>query len=60
MRVQQGTCDAAFNWYNDERESAMLRMERKNMIKSADDFKLIFKSDQIVNSPIAVSVGYAS
>jgi phosphonate transport system substrate-binding protein len=53
IAVQQGTCDAAFNWYNDERESNMLRMERKNMIKSAD-FKLIFKSDQIVNSPIAV------
>jgi phosphonate transport system substrate-binding protein len=53
IAVQQGTCDAAFNWYNDERESNMLRMERKNMLKSAD-FKLIFKSDQIVNSPIAV------
>ncbi|MBV1696052.1 MAG: phosphonate ABC transporter substrate-binding protein [Hyphomicrobiales bacterium] len=51
--VQQGTCDAAFNWYNDERESNLLRMSRKNMVK-ADDFKLIFKSDQIVNSPIAV------
>lgn len=52
IAVQQGTCDAAFNWYNDERESNLLRMARKNMVK-AEDFKLIFKSDQIVNSPMA-------
>ena len=51
--VQQGTCDAAFNWYNDENESMLLRMDRKGMAKFAD-FKMIFKSDQIVNSPIAV------
>jgi len=50
--VQQGTCDAAFNWYNDENESMLLRMDRKGMAKFAD-FKMIFKSDQIVNSPIA-------
>lgn len=51
--VQQGTCDAAFNWWNDENESNLLRMSRKNMVK-AEDFKMIFKSDQIVNSPVAL------
>jgi phosphonate transport system substrate-binding protein len=51
--VQQGTCDAAFNWFNDENESMLMRMDRKGMAKFAD-FKMIFKSDQIVNSPIAV------
>ena len=51
--VQQGTCDAAFNWWNDETESNLLRMDRKKMVK-ADDFRMIFKSDQIVNSPMAV------
>jgi phosphonate transport system substrate-binding protein len=50
--VQQGTCDAAFNWWNDEKESNLLRMERKNMAK-ADDYRIIFKSDLIVNSPMA-------
>jgi len=50
--VQQGTCDAAFNWWNDENESNLLRMARKNMVK-AEDFRMIFKSDQIVNSPMA-------
>lgn len=52
IAVQQGTCDAAFNWYNDERESNLLRMSRKNMVK-AEDFRVVFKSDQIVNSPMA-------
>lgn len=51
--VQQGTCDAAFNWYNDDKESLLLRMDRKGMTKAAD-FKMIFKSDQIINSPMAV------
>jgi phosphonate transport system substrate-binding protein len=50
--VQQGTCDAAFNWWNDETESNLLRMARKNMAK-AEDFRIVFKSDLIVNSPMA-------
>jgi phosphonate transport system substrate-binding protein len=48
----QGTCDAAFNWWNDEKESNLLRMERKGLAKAAD-FRIIFKSDLIVNSPVA-------
>jgi phosphonate transport system substrate-binding protein len=50
--LSQGTCDAAFNWWNDETESNLLRMARKNMVK-AEDFRMIFKSEQIVNSPMA-------
>ena len=49
--VHQGTCDAAFNWWNDEKESNLLRMERKGMAK-ADDYRIIFKSELIVNSPM--------
>jgi phosphonate transport system substrate-binding protein len=52
IAVQQGTCDAAFNWWNDETESNLLRMARKSMVK-AEDFRMIFKSEQIVNSPMA-------
>lgn len=52
IAVGQGTCDAAFNWWNDEKESNLLRMERKGMAKAAD-FRIILKSDQIVNSPMA-------
>ncbi|MDI4666660.1 phosphonate ABC transporter substrate-binding protein [Xanthobacter autotrophicus] len=52
IAVQQGTCDAAFNWWNDEQESNLKRMERKGMAKY-DDYRIIFKSEQIVNSPYA-------
>lgn len=52
LAVQQGTVDAAFNWWNDENESNLKRMERKSLAKY-DDFKIIFKSDQITNSPIS-------
>jgi len=52
LGVQQGTCDAAFNWWNDDIESNMQRMARKGMVK-AEDFRMVFKSDQIVNSPMA-------
>jgi phosphonate transport system substrate-binding protein len=52
IALQQGTVDVAANWWNDEQESNLLRMDRKGMAKAAD-FRIIFKSDQIVNSPLA-------
>ena len=52
IAVHQGTCDAAFNWWNDENELNLLRMSRKGMAK-AEDFRIVFKSEQIVNSPMA-------
>jgi phosphonate transport system substrate-binding protein len=52
IALQQGQVDAAFNWWNDDNESMLMRMERKNMAKYAD-FRIIFKSAQIVNSPVA-------
>lgn len=55
IALQQGTVDVAANWYNDEQESNLLRMGRKNMVKP-DDFRIIFKSEQIVNSPMAYLV----
>ena len=53
LALQQGTVDVAANWYNDDKESNLLRMSRKGMAK-AEDFRIIMKSDQIVNSPWAV------
>ncbi len=53
IALQQGTCDGAFNWWNDENESNLMRMARKSMVK-AEDFRVIFKSDVIVNSPWTV------
>lgn len=52
IALQQGTVDIAANWWNDEQESNLQRMARKNMAK-ADDFRIIYKSEQIVNSPMA-------
>jgi phosphonate transport system substrate-binding protein len=52
LGLQQGTCDAAFNWWNNEEESNLERMSRKGMVKAAD-FRMIFKSEEIVNSPMA-------
>jgi phosphonate transport system substrate-binding protein len=52
LGVSQGTCDAAFNWWNNENESNLHRMARKGMVK-LEDYRLIFKSDEIVNSPMA-------
>jgi phosphonate transport system substrate-binding protein len=50
LGVQQGTCEAAFNWWNSEEDSNFLRMVRKGMVK-AEDFKIIFRSDLIAGSP---------
>lgn len=52
IALQQGTVDVAANWWNDEQESNLLRMDRKKMVK-AGDFRIIYKSQQIVNSPMA-------
>ena len=52
IALQQGTVDVAANWWNDERESNLMRMERKGMVRAAD-FRIVFRSEQIVNSPMA-------
>jgi phosphonate transport system substrate-binding protein len=53
IALGQGTVDVAANWWNDENESMLMRMERKGMAKYGD-YRIIFKSEQIVNSPIAM------
>jgi phosphonate transport system substrate-binding protein len=52
IALQQGTVDVAANWWNDEQESNLRRMERRNMARY-DDFRIVFRSEQIVNSPHA-------
>jgi phosphonate transport system substrate-binding protein len=52
IALGQGQVDGAFNWWNDDNESMLMRMERKGMAKYAD-YRMIFKSDIIVNSPTA-------
>ncbi len=52
IALGQGTVDVAANWWNDEQESNLLRMDRKKMVK-AEDYRIIYKSELIVNSPMA-------
>jgi phosphonate transport system substrate-binding protein len=52
MALQQGTVDVAANWWNNETDSELIRMSDKGMVKK-DDFRIIYKSDMIVNSPVA-------
>ena len=53
IALAQGTVDVAANWWNDEQESNLARMARRNMVQ-AQDFRIIFRSEQIVNSPTAM------
>ncbi len=52
IALQNGQVDVCANWWNDANESNLRRMERKGMAKY-DDFRIIFTSDLIVNSPMA-------
>src|ERR1700741_383544 len=60
LALAQGTVDAAANWWNADDDSNLTRMLNKNMVKAADgtpmkkeDFRIIAKSDLIINSPTA-------
>src|ERR1700723_2778920 len=60
LALAQGTVDVAANWWNAEDDSNLTRMLAKNMVKSSDgtplkkeDFRVIVKSDLIINSPYA-------
>jgi phosphonate transport system substrate-binding protein len=50
--LHQGSCEVAANWWNNEQRSNLLRMAGKGMVK-AEDFKIVFRSDLIPNSPVA-------
>jgi phosphonate transport system substrate-binding protein len=60
LALAQGTVDVAANWWNAEDDSNLTRMLSKNMVKASDgtpmkkeDFRIIVKSDLIINSPYA-------
>ncbi len=52
LGVHQGTCEAAWNWWNSEQDSNFSRMVKKGMVK-AEDFKIVYKSELIAGSPYA-------
>jgi phosphonate transport system substrate-binding protein len=60
LALAQGTAEVAANWWNNESDSNLTRMLNKGMLKNADgslmkqeDFRVILKSDMIINSPYA-------
>ena len=60
LALAQGTVDVAANWWNAADDSNLTRMLDKGMLKNADgspmtkdDFRIILKSDIIINSPYA-------
>jgi phosphonate transport system substrate-binding protein len=61
LALTQGTVDVAANWWNADDDSNLTRMLTKNMLKNADgspmkkeDFRIVLKSDLIINSPTAM------
>jgi phosphonate transport system substrate-binding protein len=60
LALAQGTVDVAANFWMAEDDSNLTRMLNKNMVKSSDgtpmkkeDFRILVKSDLIINSPYA-------
>lgn len=52
LALSQGTVEAAFNAWDSETSSTLMKMETKGIAKYSD-YRIIFKSAQIINSPIA-------
>jgi phosphonate transport system substrate-binding protein len=52
IALNQGTVDVAANWWNSDDDSNLTRMATKNIVKK-DDFRIVYKSDLIPNSPYA-------
>ena len=60
LALAQGTVDVCANFWNNDDDSNLTRMLHKGMLKNADgspmkkeDFRIIMKSDLIINSPYA-------
>jgi phosphonate transport system substrate-binding protein len=61
IAMAQGTVDVCANWWNADDDSNLTRMLAKGMVKRPDgtpmkkeDFRIILKSDLIINSPTAM------
>lgn len=64
LALAQGTVDVAANWWNADDDSNLTRMLNKGMLKNPDgspmkkeDFRIILKSELIINSPTAMLSG---
>ncbi len=53
LALRQGTVDVAYNWWNSDTDSNLLRMATKGMVK-ADEFRLIDRSAKIPGGPVVM------
>ena len=60
LALNQGTVDAAANWWNSDTDSNLTRMINKGMLKKSDgtplkyeDFRIVWKSPLLAGSPFA-------
>ncbi|MBD3764520.1 MAG: phosphonate ABC transporter substrate-binding protein [Rhodobacterales bacterium] len=51
IAIQQGTVDAAGNWWDNENSSNLRQMETKGMAKY-DDFRIVWKSPLLAGAPL--------
>jgi len=61
LALAQGTVDVCANWWNADDDSNLTRMLTKGMVRDKEgktlaksDFRIILKSDLIINSPLAM------
>lgn len=52
IAIEQGTVDAAGNWWDNEEASNLRQMEAKGMV-NYDDFRIVWKSPLLAGSPVA-------
>jgi phosphonate transport system substrate-binding protein len=52
LALHQKTVDVAANWWNADNDSNLTRMDKKGLAKTAD-YRIVYKSDLIPNSPFA-------
>ena len=64
LALAQGTVDVAANWWNADDDSNLTRMLTKGMLKNPDgspmkkeDFRIVLRSELIINSPTAMLAG---
>jgi phosphonate transport system substrate-binding protein len=53
LALRQGTVDVAYNWWNSETDSNLMRMVAKGMVK-AEEFRIIDRSPKIPGGPVVV------
>lgn len=51
IAIEQGTVDAAGNWWDNEEASNLRQMDTKGMV-TYDDFRIVWKSPLLAGSPV--------